>query len=66
MPHPPQTAAVMLMPSPHRDSYDDYIRTQRDPGQHKVIGIGREVRALRNDGSTDELAVSTMIADADE
>ncbi|MBL6752508.1 MAG: PAS domain S-box protein [Nevskia sp.] len=42
----------MLMPAPHRERHDRYIErylATRDP---HIIGIGREVTALRKDGST--------------
>jgi two-component system sensor kinase FixL len=42
----------MLMPAPYRDDHDGYIRRYLDTGQQKIIGIGREVTALRRDGTT--------------
>lgn len=41
-----------LMPSPHREAHDDYIKRYLHTGEAKVIGIGREVTGLRKDGST--------------
>ena len=50
----------MLMPAPHRDRHDDYMRAYHDTGVRKIIGIGREVECLRSDGSVfwGDLAVS--------
>jgi two-component system, LuxR family, sensor kinase FixL len=42
----------MLMPSPDRERHDGYIERYLTTGKHKIIGIGREVVALRKDGST--------------
>lgn len=42
----------MLMPSPHGERHDDYLRRYRETGQARIIGIGREVVALRKDGAT--------------
>ena len=52
----------VLMPQPHRDRHDDYIRSYLRTGRKKVIGIGRETMAQRKDGSTFpiELAVSEV------
>jgi two-component system, cell cycle sensor histidine kinase and response regulator CckA len=52
----------ILMPSPRREQHDQYIRDYLVGGIGKVIGIGREVMALRNDGTTFpvELSLSEM------
>lgn len=42
----------MLMPEPDRSNHDRYIETYEQTGQKKIIGIGREVRGLKKDGST--------------
>ncbi|RMG20471.1 MAG: PAS domain S-box protein [Bacteroidetes bacterium] len=41
----------MLMPQPHREQHDHYIQRYLSTGHKKIIGIGREVRGLRKDGS---------------
>lgn len=42
----------MLMPSPHRERHDEYIRRYIDTGARRIIGVGgREVEALRRDGT---------------
>ncbi len=51
----------MLMPKPHSDNHDQYIETYRDTGKAKIIGIGREVFALRKDGS--EVPVNLSIGE---
>jgi len=41
----------MLMPEPHRGAHDGYMRRYMETGERRVIGRGREVTALRKDGS---------------
>lgn len=43
---------ALLMPSPHREAHDGYIGRYLATGERRIIGIGREVTALRKDGST--------------
>jgi two-component system sensor kinase FixL len=42
----------MLMPNPDRERHDGYIHHYLTTGEQKIIGIGREVTALRKDGTT--------------
>ncbi len=52
----------MLMPSPYREDHDGYINRYLRTGERRIIGIGRVVVGLRQDGSTFpmELAVGEM------
>ncbi len=40
----------MLMPSPDREAHDGYIGNYLSTGQRKIIGSGREVKALHKSG----------------
>ncbi|AYL95144.1 PAS domain-containing sensor histidine kinase [Mucilaginibacter celer] len=41
----------ILMPPPHREQHDEYIRRYQQTGRGHIIGIGREVTGLRKDGT---------------
>ncbi|MFO0832209.1 MAG: PAS domain S-box protein [Phycisphaerales bacterium] len=41
----------MLMPAPHREEHDGYVERFLRTGEKRVIGVGREVRGLRKDGT---------------
>ncbi|MEM7497666.1 MAG: PAS domain S-box protein [Pseudomonadota bacterium] len=55
----------MLMPSPHSARHDDYMTHYRQTGERRIIGIGRELRALRKSGETfvAEIAVGELNKD---
>jgi len=52
----------ILMPAPHRQAHDGYLRHYLATGEKRIIGKGREVRGLRRDGSIFpmDLAVTEM------
>jgi two-component system sensor kinase FixL len=56
---------AMLMPSPHAERHDDYLRRYLDSGDARIIGIGRELEARCRDGGLlpVHLAVSEVTVD---
>lgn len=52
----------ILMPSPHKEEHDGFIRSYHETGHRKIIGIGREVKGQRKNGDIFplELAVSEI------
>jgi two-component system, LuxR family, sensor kinase FixL len=56
----------LLMPSPFREEHDQYVERFLATREPKIIGFGREVEALRKDGSRFpiHLAVSEIVQDA--
>lgn len=48
----------MLMPEPYYSEHDSYLANYSGTGVKRVIGIGREVRGKRNDGSVFDMDLS--------
>lgn len=42
----------VLMPEPDKSAHDGYLQRYQSTGEKRIIGIGREVRGLKKNGST--------------
>ena len=42
----------MLMPEPDKSAHNGYLHRHQTTGEKRIIGIGREVRGLKKDGTT--------------
>lgn len=42
----------VLMPSPHREAHDGYLKRYIESGHARIIGVGREATAEKKDGTT--------------
>jgi len=48
----------ILIPEPHHSQHDNYVLNYLDTGDAKIIGVGREVIALRKNGSQVPISLS--------
>ncbi len=48
----------MIMPSPYREHHDEYLANYLITGKRGIIGTGRDVAAVRKDGSLIDIHVS--------
>ncbi len=47
----------LLVPSPHRENHDEYLREYRETGASRIVGKEREFEAERSDGSRFPIAL---------
>ncbi len=58
---------AMLIPTPQRERHNEYIQRYLDTGHSRIIGVGREVIAIRKDGAHVplDLALSDAVVDGE-
>jgi len=55
----------ILMPSPHKEQHDDYLKRYLETGEARIIGVGREVTGRRKDGSSVDIRLSISAFEMD-
>jgi PAS domain S-box-containing protein len=50
-----------LIPDPHRDAHESYVRRFLDTGERRIIGGRRELEGVRRDGSRFELELAVNV-----
>lgn len=56
----------MLMPSPFQEEHDTYLARHRETGVKRIIGVGRELKGMKSDGTVFPMYLSVGEATAGE